>query len=434
MKTDKKARKKALFHILQDTENAKHVDRIEPDQQTKTCTEKVQPDIVTEQDLISQCQSRNKQTAEAAFGQFIQRYQGNVYTYLSYNVENDKSAFEMMQAVFLRAYENIPQFHGEFSVNTWLLKITEEHLRAVSQKCDTGPQQPADTDHHFQDDSPTGGSECQDIHSLLSAYAGDELDESDIPRVETHLDVCTQCWLEYEELKDALDAPAPAFAPVPAPEDAARQILHTLFPKPSLWKQCHALLTQFVLGFPAAWPQIVTVAAAASLVVKLIGMPGDYAQREQIDQLGHDLLTVSENRDIDDLSQELQINTVVIFTGELASEELSEEALSYAAEILPERKRLDETKTEIPNGNVTDIGDTLVEDIRAAHGTITHDDLEPTQNTLVVRKIAARIPKNSNVFIALVLRQLPPQPSETHDSSDIRMTPVTFYLIDKERE
>ena len=442
MKTDKEARKKALLQILRDVEETKQTDRAEPDKQQEKRAEKVQPDIVTEQDLISQCQSKNKQTAEAAFGQLIQRYQDNVYTYLSYNVENDTSALKMTHDVFIQAYENIPKFHGELSVNTWLLKITEEQLRAVASKWDTRPQQSDNTDHDSPNGPPSGGSGCQDIHSLLSAYAADELNESEIPRVERHLDICTQCWLKYEELKDALDDPAYALAPVPAPEDLAHQILQTLFPKPSLWEQYHSLLIQcysflkqflkqFLKDLLSTWPQIVTVAAAASIAVILIGMPYYSAQRERIYQLEHDVLAASEYRVADDPGLELPIKTVVIFTGKLASQDLPEEALDYAAGILPELNKLDETKTRIINGNFTDIGDSLVENIRSAQGTIPHDHVEPRADHLVIRKIRAIIPQHSNALISLILRQSTPQSSETGELPDTKMTSVTFYLIDK---
>ncbi len=425
MKTDKETRKEELFQLLQDAENGEQVERSKP---KKKQAGKTQQDVITEQNLIAQCRSENRKIAEVAFRQLIQRYQGNVYTYVFYNVDDDKAASKTTRDVFVQAHKGISEFHGETSVNVWLLKITEEQLRNVSRKWDTRPQQPADTDQDFPDGPPSGGTECQDIRNLLSAYVEDELSESEIPRVETHLDVCTQCWLEYEELKETLDFPVHTYDPIHAPEDLAHQILQTLFPKPSLWEQCRSFLTQFVMGFSVAWPQIVTVAAAAII---FIGMPYYYVQRERIYQLEHDLLIVSEDRGTDAASQELLINTVVIFTGEFASKELSEKALDYAADILPELKKLDETTTQIIGGNLREIGDNLVKNIRTAHGTILYDNLEPNEDNLIIRKITAIIPKNSNAFVSLLLRQSTPQPSETEESPDIRMVSVTFYIIDK---
>jgi len=428
MKTGKETRKEELFQLLQDAEKGEPIERSKP---KKKQVGKTQQDVITEQDLIAQCRSENRKTAETAFGQFIQRYQDNVYTYVSYNVEDDTFALEMTHNVFVRAYKEIPKFHGETSVNVWLLKITEEQLRTASRTWDTQPRQPGDTDQDFPAALPSGETQCQSIRSLLSAYAADELNESEIPRVETHLDVCTQCWLKYEELKEALDFPMYTFDPIPAPKGLAAQILRTLFPKPSPWEQCRSFLIQLEMSLSGNWPKIVTVAASIMIIFLGISHYENYKLHQKINQHEQTILNMADEKSPDTTDQALLINTVVIFTGELASKELSEEALDYAAAILPELKKLDETITQIIGGNLREIRDNLVENIRSAHGTITHDALESDKNNLVIRKITAIIPKDSNAFVSLLLWRSIPQSSETDEFPDIRMTSVTFYIIDK---
>lgn len=438
MKRAQEIRKEELLQLLQDAENGENVGRSTPNNGQAHDTPR---DILTEQELLVRCQNESRTSAEAAFKQLIQRYQGNVYTYVSYHVNDDTAAFQIAEDVFVRAFREISGFHGDTAVNVWLLRLTEEQLRTSLGKGDRGPQPPGLSDRDFADDSTAAGPECQAIRSRLAAYVSDDLDPAEFPLIEKHLDLCSQCWLEYEELKDALEVFEQAFTP--APENLAAHILETLFPKRSLWDRWRGFFTQLKkMNFSVHWMRIVPVAAAAIIVIGLSSYFGMVysIQRERIRQLEQDLLIASEERVMVDQGQEVPIRTVVIFSGELASKGLSQDVLNalaeakdedeYTQEILAALKNPDETITQIFDGNLREIEDTLVENIHAAYGKIQKDELETSKdNTLVIRKMTATIPRNANALISRALKQAASHPSETDESADISMTLVTFYII-----
>lgn len=60
----------------------------------------------------------------AAFGALYQRYHGRVYRYLRTHVRCDEDAEDLLQQVFLRAFDALPRYHprkGTFT--SWLFRI-----------------------------------------------------------------------------------------------------------------------------------------------------------------------------------------------------------------------------------------------------------------------------------------------------------------------
>jgi RNA polymerase sigma-70 factor (ECF subfamily) len=71
-------------------------------------------------DLVADFQSGN----EAAFNAIVQRYQEKVYWVARRIVGNHDGADDVVQEVFVKAYQALRGFRGESSIYTWLYRIT----------------------------------------------------------------------------------------------------------------------------------------------------------------------------------------------------------------------------------------------------------------------------------------------------------------------
>jgi RNA polymerase sigma-70 factor (ECF subfamily) len=78
------------------------------------------PAATDEKALIEQIQQGN----EAAFTEFVKRYQEKVYWTARRIVGDHDSADDVTQEVFIKVYGALKEFRGEASVFTWLYRIT----------------------------------------------------------------------------------------------------------------------------------------------------------------------------------------------------------------------------------------------------------------------------------------------------------------------
>ncbi len=413
MKSDKEKRKRELLELLQD------VDQVQ------------QPDIAEEEntrneyDLIMQCKSGDR----AAFDQLIRRYQDNAYTYVKQIVKDDEKAFNATRDTFVSAYKTISHFRGELSVKAWLLRIAERQVFKVSGKGYMAflPlrlyqwfQQMLETEERSKEASKSEGVECKELRGLFSAYLDSELNTSEITRVEAHLASCEPCRLEYEELEEAVDL-VQAFGLMSAPAHLHRQIIVELN-RETPWEKCIAYLKKFTENSPFSVSKLASVAATIVIVFLVMSY---YTQREQILRLETQLRAT---RGVDSGSPEITLNTFMIFTGKIVSEEMPTEAAEYVWNLLPEPDKAPEPQF-IP-GDITSVGNEIADRIRLMQGNIA-EDLVFQEKNLSIRKITAELPRHSNSLVYLFLHQLEGTSDEPGESSGITTTSIEIYIIDK---
>lgn len=61
------------------------------------------------------------------FGALVERYQKGLVTYIYHMVHNYDEALELSQEVFVKVYESLARFDGQFKFSTWLYKIASNH-------------------------------------------------------------------------------------------------------------------------------------------------------------------------------------------------------------------------------------------------------------------------------------------------------------------
>ncbi len=87
--------------------------------------------------LIQRAQARD----EAAFEQLMRLHADKLYNYLVRMVGNPTDAEDLLQEVFLRAYQGLPSFDGRASLSTWLYRIATnlciDHQRRRARRVTT---------------------------------------------------------------------------------------------------------------------------------------------------------------------------------------------------------------------------------------------------------------------------------------------------------
>ena len=64
------------------------------------------------------------QTGDAeAFTTLVRRYERKIYRLAKNITQNDEDAEDVLQETFLKAYENLPGFHGNSKFYTWIVRI-----------------------------------------------------------------------------------------------------------------------------------------------------------------------------------------------------------------------------------------------------------------------------------------------------------------------
>ena len=58
-----------------------------------------------------------------AFSELVRRYERKIYRLAKNITQNDEDAEDVLQDAFLKAYENLPGFHGNSKFYTWIVRI-----------------------------------------------------------------------------------------------------------------------------------------------------------------------------------------------------------------------------------------------------------------------------------------------------------------------
>ncbi len=75
--------------------------------------------LSAEAQLVERAQAQD----ETAFEQIMHLYADRLYNYILRMVGNSADAEDLLQEVFLRAYQGLPSFDGRASLSTWLYRI-----------------------------------------------------------------------------------------------------------------------------------------------------------------------------------------------------------------------------------------------------------------------------------------------------------------------
>lgn len=160
---------------------------------------------------------RAKQQDESAFDQIVALYADRLYNYIVRMLGNPQDAEDILQEVFLRAYQALPNFDGRASLSTWLFRIATnlciDHHRKQERRVKTVSIYPDTTD-----DLEEGGEEWEfpdtQTPNPLEAALDKELQEvveravmALSPKIRTVLLMYDVEGLSYEEIAQALQIP-----------------------------------------------------------------------------------------------------------------------------------------------------------------------------------------------------------------------------------
>jgi RNA polymerase sigma-70 factor, ECF subfamily len=62
-----------------------------------------------------------------AFALLVERYQKGLVTYIYHMVHHYDEALELCQEVFLKVFESLNRYDGQYKFSTWLYKIASNH-------------------------------------------------------------------------------------------------------------------------------------------------------------------------------------------------------------------------------------------------------------------------------------------------------------------
>jgi RNA polymerase sigma-70 factor (ECF subfamily) len=62
-----------------------------------------------------------------AFGGLVERYQKGLATYIYHMVHHYEEALELSQEVFIKVFESLDRYDGQYKFSTWLYKIASNH-------------------------------------------------------------------------------------------------------------------------------------------------------------------------------------------------------------------------------------------------------------------------------------------------------------------
>lgn len=62
-----------------------------------------------------------------AFAFLVERYQKGLVTYIYHMVHHYEEALELCQEVFVKVYESLSRYDGQYKFSTWLYKIASNH-------------------------------------------------------------------------------------------------------------------------------------------------------------------------------------------------------------------------------------------------------------------------------------------------------------------
>ncbi len=79
--------------------------------------------ILTDQEVVQSVLAGDRD----AFAALVERYQKGLVTYIYHMVHHYEEALELTQEVFVKVYENLNRYDGQFKFSTWLYKIASNH-------------------------------------------------------------------------------------------------------------------------------------------------------------------------------------------------------------------------------------------------------------------------------------------------------------------
>jgi RNA polymerase sigma-70 factor (ECF subfamily) len=78
-----------------------------------------QPDVFDESPLVL----RAREGDSTAFTELVNRYQRKIFRLAKNITQSDEDAEDVLQESFLKAYEHLPEFHGDSKFYTWIVRI-----------------------------------------------------------------------------------------------------------------------------------------------------------------------------------------------------------------------------------------------------------------------------------------------------------------------
>ena len=161
---------------------------------------------LAEDELIQRCQRGDR----VAFNLFVQRYQDKVFSYLSFASKNSAAA-DLTRHVFVAAYRQFPRYTDAMPLHAWLFGIAERCLQQETRSrlpwyrrlLSPRPREASD-DISAPTQSVKQPDSCEAIRDMLQEYHDGELNELDAKRVEKHLQRCSECWQEFDELQETI--------------------------------------------------------------------------------------------------------------------------------------------------------------------------------------------------------------------------------------
>jgi RNA polymerase sigma-70 factor, ECF subfamily len=97
----------------------------------------------------SQLLARAREGDRSAFNELINRHSRKIYRLAKHITQNNEDAEDVLQETFLKAYEHLPDFHGQSKFYTWIVRIAvnESLMKLRKRKSDrTVPlDEPLDT-------------------------------------------------------------------------------------------------------------------------------------------------------------------------------------------------------------------------------------------------------------------------------------------------
>jgi RNA polymerase sigma-70 factor (ECF subfamily) len=168
--------------------------------------------VFDEASLVAQA----RQGDTAAFNELTERYQRNIFRLAQNITQNREDAEDVLQETFLKAYEHLPDFHGDSKFYTWIVRIAvnEALMKLRKRKWDKTVwlDEPVDTgeDHVAREiavweDNPEQRYAKEELHDIL-----DKAVNGLAPPYRTVFVLRDMEGLSTEETAEALDLSVPA--------------------------------------------------------------------------------------------------------------------------------------------------------------------------------------------------------------------------------
>ncbi len=168
--------------------------------------------VFDEASLVAQA----RQGDTAAFNELTERYQRNIFRLAQNITQNREDAEDVLQETFLKAYEHLPDFHGDSKFYTWIVRIAvnEALMKLRKRKWDKTVwlDEPVDTGEDtvareiaVWEDNPEQRYAKEELHDIL-----DKAVNGLAPPYRTVFVLRDMEGLSTEETAEALDLSVPA--------------------------------------------------------------------------------------------------------------------------------------------------------------------------------------------------------------------------------